>query len=259
MRKPERLHEYKGALMDSGRWAKFRPRKDDIFVCTSYKAGTTWTQTICALLIFQQPELPGRLSDLSPWIELLTKPIEEVLATYEAQTHRRFVKTHTPLDGIPFFEDATYLFCGRDPRDVFMSMRNHIDNVDWDRLRELQERMGLEPPDLEAQRRMPTDLNALFHIWLSYASFDWEQDGFPFWSHFSHVRSFWEYRHLPNLHFLHYDDLKVDLEGQMRRVARILAMDCEASAMAGDVSAVSGGRGPAFALCGASSPSSRWG
>ncbi len=126
MRKPERLHEYKSLLMDTGRWADFKPRKDDIFVCTSYKAGTTWTQTICALLIFQQPELPGRLSDLSPWIELLTKPIEEVLATYEAQ------------------------------------------------------------------RRMPTDLNALFHIWLSYASFDWEQYWFPFWSHFSIVRSFWE-------------------------------------------------------------------
>ncbi len=237
MKKPERLHEYKSPFMDTGRWADFEPRKGDIFVCTSYKAGTTWTQTICALLVFQKPELPGRLSDLSPWIEVITKPIENVLATYEAQTHRRFIKTHTPLDGIPFFEDATYLFCGRDPRDVFMSMRNHVDNTDEDRLRELQEQAGVELPDEEPQ--LPTEPNALFQLWLTTASFEWEKDGFPFWSHFSHARSFWEFRHLPNVHFLHYDDLRADLEGQMRRVANILGIEVEESLWPGLVAAAS--------------------
>ena len=156
MRKPERLHEYKSLLMDTDRWADFKPRKDDIFVCTSYKAGTTWTQTLCALLVFQNPELPGPLGELSAWIELLTRPIDEVLAGYEAQTHRRFIKTHTPLDGLPFFEDATYLFCGRDPRDVFLSMINHIDNTDVDRLRELQKGVGVELPDPDQEPELPT-------------------------------------------------------------------------------------------------------
>ncbi len=237
MKKPERLHEYKSPFMDTDRWADFEPRKGDIFVCTSYKAGTTWMQTICALLVFQRPELPRRLSDLSPWIEVITRPIGDVLATYEAQTHRRFIKTHTPLDGIPFFEDATYLFCGRDPRDVFMSMRNHVDNTDEDRLRELQEQAGVELPDEEPQ--LPTEPNALFQLWLTTASFEWEQDGFPFWSHFSHARSFWEFRHLPNLHFLHYDDLRADLEGQMRRVANILGIEVEESLWPGLVKGAS--------------------
>ena len=211
--------------MDTARWEDFEPRPDDVFVCTSYKAGTTWTQMICALLVFQKPELPAPLSRLSPWIEVLTQPVEEMLAIYKAQTHRRFIKTHTPLDGIPFFEDATYLCCGRDPRDVFMSMLNHLDNIDEEVLRRLQETAGAELPDPDEQPELPTEVNALFHIWLNQGSFEWEKDGFPFWSHFSHARSFWDYRHLPNLHFLHYSDLQADLEGQMRRVAGLLDID----------------------------------
>ena len=225
MNKPERLHEYKSPFMDTGRWADFEPRPDDIFVCTSYKAGTTWLQTICALLIVQKPELPGRLSDLSPWVEVITQPIKDVLTTYETQTHRRFIKTHTPLDGLPFFEDATYLFCGRDPRDVFMSMLNHIGNMDEDRLRELQQAAGVEID--EEQPELPSDQNELFHIWLTTPSFEWEKDGFPWWSHFSHAKTFWEYRQLPNLHFLHYADLQADLEGEMRRMAGILGIEVD--------------------------------
>ena len=80
VKKPERLHDYVSPVMSTDRWVDFVPRKDDIFVCTSYKAGTTWTQTICALLVFQDPKLPGTLSDLSPWVEVVTRPIEDVLA-----------------------------------------------------------------------------------------------------------------------------------------------------------------------------------
>ncbi|MBW2282686.1 MAG: sulfotransferase domain-containing protein [Deltaproteobacteria bacterium] len=220
---PERLRDYKSPLMDTARWEGFVPRPDDVFVCTSYKAGTTWTQMICGLLIFNKPELPAPLSDLSPWIEVLTQPAEDMLACYEAQTHRRFIKTHTPLDGIPYFEEATYLYCGRDPRDVFVSMLNHIENMDEDVLRRLQESAGAEIPDDEPE--LPTDVNERFDMWLHQGSFEWEEDGFPFWSHFSHARSFWDFRHLPNLHFLHYSDLQADLGGQMRRVAALLGVD----------------------------------
>lgn len=225
MNKPERLHDYVTPLMSTDRWAGFDPRRDDILVCTSYKAGTTWTQTICALLIFQKAALPGRLSDLSPWVEVLTRPIDEVLAEYAAQTHRRFIKTHTPLDGLPWYEDASYLYCGRDPRDVFMSMLNHMQNMDEERLKELQEAAGIELP--EDQPELPEDVNELFRMWLTTPTFEWEKDGFPWWSHFSHLRTFWEQRHLPNLHFLHYADLQADLEGQMRRVAGLLGIDVE--------------------------------
>ena len=40
------------------------------------------------------------------------------------------------------------------------------------------------------------------------------------WSHHHLARTYWDYRHLPNLLFVHYDDLKRDLLGEMRRIAR---------------------------------------
>jgi len=157
---------------------------------------------------------------LSPWIEVLAGPAEEMLQKYAAQTHRRFIKTHTPLDGLDYYPNAQYVYCGRDPRDVFMSMLNHIQNTDLEVLAKLREEQGLEPfPDMSD---MPDDPNVLFKVWLTTGLFDWEDDGFPFWSHFNHARTFWKYRHLPNLHFLHYQDLKQDLEGQMRYLAKLL-------------------------------------
>jgi aryl sulfotransferase len=219
--KPERIHHYQNLFMDSARWDGFSPRKDDIFVCTPYKSGTTWTQMICALVIFQKPDLPARLSDLSPWLDNRISPIKEILERYEGQSHRRFIKTHTPLDGIPYFEDATYLYCGRDPREIFVSVVNHAKNHQIDKMIEALEKQGVsvEPPEPP-----PEDVNEWFELWLTQPAFPWEEDGFPFWSVFSHAKTFWKYRDLPNIHFLHYADLKADLNGQMRRIAGILGI-----------------------------------
>lgn len=55
---PEIKHHYITALVDSKRWDQHRVRDDDIVITTSYKAGTTWMQGICAALVFQQPQPP---------------------------------------------------------------------------------------------------------------------------------------------------------------------------------------------------------
>ena len=54
----------------------------------------------------------------------------DVFALYEAQTQRRFIKSHTPLDGLPAEEGVTYISVGRDPRDVALSWNKHIENID---------------------------------------------------------------------------------------------------------------------------------
>ena len=92
---------YQSAEEDSGRWNDFSFRDGDVVISTRSKSGTTWMQMICALLIFQNAELPEPLADLSPWLDWLIAPRDEVVAHLERQTHRRFIKTHTPLDGIP--------------------------------------------------------------------------------------------------------------------------------------------------------------
>ncbi|HEY5647550.1 MAG TPA: sulfotransferase domain-containing protein [Pseudomonadales bacterium] len=221
MQLPTIRHRYEHMVFDSGRWQSFKPRPDDILICTSYKAGTTWTQMLCALLIFRTPEFGQPLTTMTPWLDLKATPIDELLAVYEAQTHRRFIKTHTPLDGLPYFPEATYLTVGRDPRDVFMSMLNHLQNGNPD----AQERIfGVKA---DALPPMPEDVNEIFRMWLSTPSFEWEEDGFPYWSHFRHARTFWEYRQLPNVHLFHYSDYQADLPGEMRRLADALGIEID--------------------------------
>ena len=100
-RVPAPPFRYRSADEDSGRWAGFQFRRGDIVISTRSKSGTTWMQMICALLVFQTPDLPAPLGQLSPWLDFLATPLDEVLARLDAQRHRRFIKTHTPLDGIP--------------------------------------------------------------------------------------------------------------------------------------------------------------
>jgi len=208
---PERVHVYKGLFTDSTRWADFEHRADDIFVCTPPKCGTTWMQAICALLVFQTPELKVNPATISPWIDAIFTPIEEILAMLEAQTHRRIIKTHTPLDGIPFFEDCKYACVYRDPRDVFFSLRSHIDN------------MKLEVPK-EALEESPQEG---FRSWLATDYQPGEEQGPSLGATTHHLNTFREYSHLPNIEIYHYSDLIRDLPGEMARVAAHLDIEID--------------------------------
>src|SRR5262249_55493828 len=112
------LVRYQSVTSDSARWDGFEFRAGDIVISTPAKSGTTWTQMLCALLILAGADFPEPLGVLSPWIDMPNRAIDDVRATLARQRHRRFVKTHTPLDGIPMRDDVTYLVVGRDPRDI---------------------------------------------------------------------------------------------------------------------------------------------
>ncbi len=120
---------YQNHHLDSKRWDGYKPRDGDVIVTTSYKAGTTFTQQILLHLLHgHQDPLPEM--SLSPWIDarFMPIPIEAMLAELEKQEHRRFMKSHLALDGLPYYEQVKYLIVARDPRDVFMSFINHYGN-----------------------------------------------------------------------------------------------------------------------------------
>jgi aryl sulfotransferase len=110
--------------MDSARWNGFAFRDDDIVIATWAKSGTTWMQQIVSQLIFRGAEGIS-LDRVSPWLECTLYPPETVQAL-EAQTHRRFIKTHLPLDAIVFSPLAKYIYVARDGRDFAWSIHNHI-------------------------------------------------------------------------------------------------------------------------------------
>jgi aryl sulfotransferase len=60
--------EYRSWTIDSRRWKYYRPRPDDIIIATYPKCGTTWTQQIVSLLVFQTPE-PKPVMQISAWID----------------------------------------------------------------------------------------------------------------------------------------------------------------------------------------------
>jgi aryl sulfotransferase len=208
---PRKTRELHSQLFDSTVWNDFRFRPDDVVIATYAKAGTTWTQQIVGQLIFGGREGID-VATLSPWLDLRVTPMEAKLAALEAQEHRRFIKTHLPVDALVFAPDAKYIYVGRDGRHVVWSLYNHHANStdEWHRL--LNVTPGRVGPPIG---RSTGSIRQYFLEWL-------EGDGYPFWSFWENVSSWWAIRHLPNVLFLHFADLKRDLPGQMQRVAAFL-------------------------------------
>ncbi len=211
---PRKRRELQNHHLDSTRWNEFRYRPGDIVIATWAKSGTTWMQQIVAELVFNAAD-DIRVAELSPWIELRWYPKELMVAALEAQRHRRFVKTHLPVDALPFSPDARYIYVARDGRDVVWSLYNHHRHLTWLAYRFINGTPGLvgapltEPVD---------DVVEYFRQWLA-------RDGYPFWPFWAHVKSWWDIRSLPNVLLVHFADLKRDLRGEIQRVARFLDVD----------------------------------
>ncbi len=221
-RQPVRAHIYQNHHMDSTRWDYFAHRADDIIISTSYKAGTTWMQTIVANLLYPSGDLHMPATELSPWIDARWFPLELALNQLSAQTTRRCIKTHLPLDGLPYYPDAKYIVVCRDARDVFMSLLNHWGNHTPEFYLSMNNVPGLvgDPfPEFE------NDIPKLWRNWTTRGWFEWEADGYPYWSHLHHCKTWWEFRHLPNIKLVHYADLLADLEGEMRAIAAYLNIE----------------------------------
>ncbi|MEY4269187.1 MAG: hypothetical protein RLZZ58_403, partial [Pseudomonadota bacterium] len=117
--------DFRDWVSDSRRWAGFQPRAGDIVVATPPKCGTTWTQRIVGMLL-RQSAAPYPVMETQPWIDQRIRPIADVLAMLAAQPGRRAVKTHSPLDALPYFDEMLYIHVTRDPRDACMSYHNHV-------------------------------------------------------------------------------------------------------------------------------------
>lgn len=190
-------------------------------------------QEIVRQLIFaERQSAPERdetgLWQISPWLDQRGRPVDEVVKLLEAQSHRRFIKTHLALDGLPFFPEANYIVVGRDARDVAMSMWNHyaefVDAV-FEGTNNLPDRVG-DPFPLP-----PQDIHLFWQDWIRRGWFAWESEGYPFWGNLHHTQTWWNYRHLPNILFVHYNDLKADLASEIHCIAAFLAIPLADSAL----------------------------
>ena len=208
---PRKTRELHNHHFDSTIWNDFAFRDDDIVIATYAKSGTTWVQQIVAQLLFNGAE-GLEVAEMSPWLDLRVPPKAVKLPAVEAQTHRRFLKTHLPVDALVFSPRAKYVYIGRDGRDVVWSMYNHHASANDFWYAALNDTPGRVGPPID---RPPASVRQYFHDWLA-------KDGHPFWPFWENVRSWWAVRHLPNVLMVHFADLKADLPAGIRRIARFL-------------------------------------
>jgi aryl sulfotransferase len=207
----ERPERYRSPDEDSARWLGFPFRPGDIVISTRSKSGTTWMQMIAALLVFQTPALPVPLAELSPWLDWVITPRAEVYARLADQPHRRIIKTHTPLDGLPLDPRATYIVVARDPLDLAVSLYHQSDNINRD---------AVDTPRSEGREARPAmpPLHAWLLAWTAWDGDRREQmDSLP--GVMAHLADAWGRREQPNVVLVHYDDLLADLEREMRGLA----------------------------------------
>ena len=126
MATPRKTRDIHNHHMDSTLWDNFDFRGDDVVVATYAKSGTTWTQQIVGQLL-HQGDPTVNIHDLSPWWDMRIIP-PEARQAFDAQTHRRVVKTHLPADALVMSPKAKYLYIARDGRDVVWSLYNHHSN-----------------------------------------------------------------------------------------------------------------------------------
>jgi aryl sulfotransferase len=213
---PVKIRELHSHHFDSTIWNGFRFRDDDIVIATYAKSGTTWVQQIVAQLVFEgADDLP--VAEMSPWFDLRVPPKEIKIAAVEAQSHRRFLKTHLPVDALVFSPRAKYIYIARDGRDVVWSLYNHhaTANALWYQM--LNDSPGRVGPPIG---KPPASVRQYFLDWL-------DGDGYPFWPFWENIASWWAIRGLPNVMLLHFAQLKTDMPAQIRRIAGFLDIPIE--------------------------------
>jgi aryl sulfotransferase len=211
IRWPRKTGELQNHHFDSTVWNDFVFRDDDVVIASYAKSGTTWVQQIVGQLIFDGAE-DLLVAELSPWLDLRVPMKEVKLSILEAQKHRRFIKTHLPVEALVFSPKAKYIYIGRDGRDVAWSLYNHHANLNEQAYEALNNTPGRVGPPFP---RPPADIRRYFLDWL-------EGNGYPFWPFWENIRSWWAVRNLSNVLMLHFADLKRDMECEIKRIAGFL-------------------------------------
>ena len=227
---PQRTRTYLNHHLDSRRWDLYAPHAGDVVVSTAYKAGTTWTQAIVlALLDPHGPEVVN-VSESSPWPDRRfgqdETRVREMLSR-RVPGRPMCLKTHLPLDGLPYYSELRYLVVGRDPRDVFMSLHNHYSNYNDLLMSHLNdaERVGPALPPC------PQDPRELWRAWTTRGWFEWESEGWPFWGNLSHTASWWRFRQLANVQLMHYGEMWAEPHRSVARIAQFIGVDADEAAI----------------------------
>lgn len=199
---------YLGPLTDNRRWDRINLRPDDVIVVTPPKCGTTWMQTIVALLLSGDPEVEPELSLKMPWVDIRFREIDEVAARLEAMTQRRSMKSHTPMDGLPRNDHVQYICVFRHPLDAHFSCRKHLANMPL--------------PFFDHWYPEDDPEGVTFRRFLDGGAEGFDGDAMPLAHIIQHYKAAHALAQLPNVTLFHYADMTRDAQGTFAKLAGLL-------------------------------------
>lgn len=203
------VRRYSSPISDTQRWAHFPFRSGDVVVHTPPKSGTTWVITIVLMVIFRRAAVDSTV--VRPWFEATFRDLDETIAALEEQQHRRCLKSHAPYDGLPHRGGISYISIFRHPLDTFLSFRNFVPN--FRPIADGHPYRGTFDDAFDLFLSRPFDREDCFDVTLRQIVY--------------HYRSVSEGKLPRNVLRLHYADLKHDLAGGVRRIARHLGADLD--------------------------------
>jgi len=188
---------------DFGIASKMHWRDGDIVVNAGVKSGTNWAMNIVYQLLSGGEGEFESLYEKVPWLEFVEYPgqqTEERIQRWDKVNGRRAFKSHLPASHVPILPTVKYLILCREGKEVVNSFMPFINNH-------------------------TDEFRKLWNIPLKFESYDEVLDYMEITNiYHTFCKSWWPRRNLDNVLLLHYADLKKDLEGTIRKIAKFLAI-----------------------------------
>lgn len=168
---------------------EFSPRDTDILIATYPRSGTTWLQNVLHILKTKK-KLDVHIYDSIPFL-IIPQFGKKSPSELEDIPAPRMLKTHLPWDLVPKNDKCKYIYCYRNPKDVFVSLYHHTTGSDT---------FGYH--------------GTIPEFWDLYLKGEVE-----YGSWFDHVISWWEQKDNPNVFFLSYEDLQCNFKEKVLQIA----------------------------------------
>jgi hypothetical protein len=169
----------------------FKPRPTDIIISPYAKCGTTWLQHIAHGLRTRGSMDFDEITIVTPWIEIAYDLGWDLDGPQVAEP--RVYKSHTTWHEVP--KGGRYICAFRNSHDAFVSYYRFFEGFMF------------EPGTI--------NLETLLH-------WRWPRDKVDSQGYWHHLSSWWEQRHNKDVLLLCYEDMKADLPGTVRKIARFM-------------------------------------
>jgi hypothetical protein len=193
-------------------------RDGDVVISVPAKSGTTWTMNIVHQLMTGGTKDFRDIYEEVPWIEFLGfpgQPHQDVIDRVDAMptSKRRAFKSHSAPPQLPFIksgsgQDVKYIVVFRNPEEALVSFRPFLEqhSNEW-----------FDLWQVPRQAMCRSDFPSFYHEVIDGHHMQGMFFGF--------LAAWWPLRHEKNVLFMHFSDMKRDLEASVRKISNFIGVE----------------------------------